>query len=1814
MAGTNIVPTPGYIHIIMGKSQIADGEASPVDSALITTLGGALATSASVHSWFLPGTPMAADPSSPGNRTTRLVTGDLDSDGFPDIAAAHGFRTAGVYLNNGDQSFAPEVLLSESWWPVSQNIGATSIALGDLDLDGNLDLVVPIYGAHYTGRNIQLYRGLGDGSFVPWPVGNGSITARGAANPMFAGIADFNRDGRPDVVVSGNNGAWSVDVLTQAANGSFSVSDSDQAGQNPQYFDLADFNGDGAADVVVGALYTGVLVFLNDANGSGALQRVGSTYFPVGKPNQGTPSIRRQYVVAADVNGDGHQDIAVRGGWDTRVDILYGDGHGFFPTTATFHASGNDGYLAAADIDRDGDNDLVVASSSTQSVDLLLNDGSGRFSSVESTILSAAPWSVAVDDFDQDGWDDIAVSRNDDTIQILWNQGGVSVSPASFTLAENRSANTLVGTVIASGEAPLIYAITAGNSNPDGDSHLAFAISPTTGAITVNDSGDLDYETTTLFTLQVTATDSSGRSDTAPVTITLTNVDEPGNESPEAQDATFTHPENSPNNTTVGTVFATDIDAGDTLTYSITAGNSSPDGDSNLAFAIETSTGKITVSDRGDLDFETTSAFNLIVKVTDSGGLSDTAAIKVNLSNINELPIAVDDSGVGYQTDESSAFTTANVLRNDTDPDGDTLSIITINTTSTQGLVTSNGNGTFNYKPNRKFDYLKRGEQAADSFTYTVGDGKGGTDAATVTLAITGVNNAPTINKNQILNPSFETGNLTGWMTVDNGSGLGESNSVVSGGTDGVYSAKLAMPVGSVRSPGGTAYTDTLRSSTFAASPNTAISFDWRVDERVDDPYARAQLINATTGVSSYTFFDKTFGLSTNWAAASYLVPTAGIYYLEFQGGSFDATRGQAIGADFYIDNFKGGNPRLLIAENTSVGIIVDSTVATDPDAGDTLTYAITAGNSDPDGDSHLAFAISPTTGAITVNDSGDLDYETTTPFTLQITATDSSGLSDTAPVTIALTNVDEPGNESPEAQDATFTHPENSPNNTTVGTVFATDIDAGDTLTYSITAGNSNPDGDSNLAFDIDSTTGEISVNDSGDLDFETTSFFNLTVTVTDGGGLSDTAAVKINLSDNFELVGTSGDDVLSGTSGNDVLNGSAGDDTLSGGAGNDTLMGGDGSDRVQEQGDVNFTLSDSQLIGLGTDYLTGIERATLTGGFGNNTLNASAFTRGAVVLSGGLGNDHLIGPREAGTWHWPWDLYANRFTGGSGNDTFTGGVGCDALVESGDTNFTLGATQLTGNGTDTFTRIDIAYLIGGLSNNRLDVAGFTGSHTVLEGRGGNDTLVGGVAYDWLRGQANANFILSDSQLRGAGTDTLIRIDAAILIGGAGANTLDVSAFSGNQTILEGGGGDDTLIGRIAGLDRVRARGDFDFTLTDSQLTGQGTDHLLQIDQAEMIGGASANTLDVSAFTGVLTILEGGGGNDTLIGRTSGLDRVRARGDLDFTLTDSQLIGLGTDSLRHIDQAELIGDGSANTLEASAFTLGSVFLRGESGNDTLRGGHANDHLEGGPGDDRLSGGAGRDRIVGRGDTDFTLSANQLSGLGTDSFDGMEEAHLIGGPGANTLDGTGFTGALVIYEGLGGDDRLIGRTTGTDRVLAAGDADFTLSDSQLTGLGIDSLQDIDQAQLIGYAGANRFDASAFSFGAVFIKAGAGNDTLIGGGASDSLTGGADADRFRFAAVPNATTNRDVITDFSLAQGDMIELENGVFTALTSTGPLAASAFLIGVAATDANQRILYNSASGLLAYDSDGNGAAVAVAFATLTPGLALTSSQFTVT
>ncbi|MGD9978957.1 MAG: calcium-binding protein, partial [Hyphomonadaceae bacterium] len=110
------------------------------------------------------------------------------------------------------------------------------------------------------------------------------------------------------------------------------------------------------------------------------------------------------------------------------------------------------------------------------------------------------------------------------------------------------------------------------------------------------------------------------------------------------------------------------------------------------------------------------------------------------------------------------------------------------------------------------------------------------------------------------------------------------------------------------------------------------------------------------------------------------------------------------------------------------------------------------------------------------------------------------------------------------------------------------------------------------------------------------------------------------------------------------------------------------------------------------------------------------------------------------------------------------------------------------------------------------------------------------------------------------------------------------------------------------------------------------------------------------------------------------------------------------------------------------------------------------------------------------------------------------------------------------------------------------------------------------------------------------------------GGSDRLAGGAGADAFVFSTALGAG-NVDEITDFSVVD-DTIQLDRSIFTAIGS-GALDPDAFHIGSAAADAEDRIVYNSATGALYYDADGSGAGAAVLFATLSTGLALTQADF---
>jgi len=155
--------------------------------------------------------------------------------------------------------------------------------------------------------------------------------------------------------------------------------------------------------------------------------------------------------------------------------------------------------------------------------------------------------------------------------------------------------------------------------------------------------------------------------------------------------------------------------------------------------------GTFTVSSDGTASFNASSDFaglnvgetaqtEITYTVTDGQGGFDTATVQVTVEGLNDAPIATDDSAT---TGESTAIT-IDVLSNDSDVDGQSLSISSIDTTGLLGTVVDNGDGTITYDPNAQFDVLNDGETADEWFEYTVDDGNGGFDTAQVQLTILG--------------------------------------------------------------------------------------------------------------------------------------------------------------------------------------------------------------------------------------------------------------------------------------------------------------------------------------------------------------------------------------------------------------------------------------------------------------------------------------------------------------------------------------------------------------------------------------------------------------------------------------------------------------------------------------------------------------------------------------------------------------------------------------------------------------------------------------------------------------------------------------------------------------------------------------------------------------------------------------------------------------------------------------------------------------------------------------------------------------------
>lgn len=748
-------------------------------------------------------------------------------------------------------------------------------------------------------------------------------------------------------------------------------------------------------------------------------------------------------------------------------------------------------------------------------------------------------------------------------------------------------------------------------------------------------------------------------------------------------------------------------------------------------------------------------------------------------------------------------------------------------------------------------------------------------------------------------------------------------------------------------------------------------------------------------------------------------------------------------------------------------------------------------------------------------------------------------------------------------------------------------------------------------------------------------------------------------------QLTGTAQDDTLDGGAGADTLNGGAGNDSLNGGIGADSMSGGDGDD-IYVVDNINDVVVDSSTTSI-ADWVmasvnytlgSGIEKLTLTGtalsGTGNDGANTLIGNDGANTLNGGAGADTMAG--------------------GNGNDVYFVDSTSDVVTEEDMAN-----QASAGTADEIRTTVTLTALAGGvervtLLDGALDATGneldnlLTGNSAdnELSGGLGADTLDGGAGADMLRGgEGDDTYIIdaTDTVIDTGGTDTVqvgfsyvladelenLTLTGIAVINGTGNSAANVLTGNAGANILDGGAGADAMKGG-AGNDVYYVDNAGDVVTED---TGKGTDRVYadvdytltaNVEHLTLLGLALAGTGNELAnqLTGndEANTLTGGAGNDTLDGGVGSDSMVGGAGDdvyvvdneADTVQEDSSLIG-GKDTVRasishtltsFVENLTLTG---SDDIDATGNELANT-LTGNIGANRLDGGAGADAMDGGLGDDTYVVDDVKDKIVetsatGGDDTiEVWLDTNTLLLTGatwvaaanienvvlmgsynSNATGNKLDNMLLGNSGDNVLKGD--AGADFMAGGAGDDTYDIDSSDtvfeesneGTDTVKA--NFSYTL-DANFENLILTS-KIADNAT--GNGLANELTGNSMA------------NTLNGKAGNDTLTGGLGNDIFRFDTVLSSTTNVDVIQDFVVGQ-DRISLENAVFEGL-ARGKLKTANFVLGTAAADANDYIIYDTATGNLLYDADGAGGGSAQQFATLVgvdEAPALTAASFIVT
>ncbi|MEP4198188.1 MAG: tandem-95 repeat protein [Aliishimia sp.] len=928
------------------------------------------------------------------------------------------------------------------------------------------------------------------------------------------------------------------------------------------------------------------------------------------------------------------------------------------------------------------------------------------------------------------------------------------------------------------------------------------------GTVTFTPAQDFTGEATISYTIE----DEEGLTDSAIHTVDVEAV----NDAPVAVEDNATTPEDTP------------------VTIDVLDNDSDPDGDPLTVIAASSPDGEVTINPDGTLEFTPNENFNgptqIDYTITDPDGNEASTSVWVNVTAVNDAPDAVDDAD---GTLEDTAIT-VDLLANDTDVDGDDLTVISATVPAEQGTLVDNGDGTVTFTPAQDFT----GEA---TISYTIEDEEGLTDSAIHTVDVEAVNDAPDA-ENDITETDEDTpvtipvldndsdpdgdpltvteatsddGDVTinpdGTITFtpnEDFNGHAIIDYTISDPDGNTDTAQVCVVVNAVNDA-----PDAVDDSD-GTNEGVAVTVDLLAND-TDVDGDNLTVIEATVPADQGTLIDNGNGTVTFTPAVGFVGVATISYTIEDEEGLTDSA----------IHTVDVAN---VNDAPDAVDDVVDGPILT----GTPVTIDALENDTDPDGDdlTIISASVPPEQGTVEIVNNEVLftpadgfEGEALIDYTIE----DEDGLTDSAQITVPVANGIVNGTDAGELIDTDYE-----------GDPGGDKVDNNDELLPGegpnddiIEAGGGN---DTVLAGEGDD---EVFAGTGDD--------------IVDGGAGDDT------------IFGEEGDDVIKGGDGDDTVDGGIGDDTITTGDGSDTVFGGDGDDVIdtdngsflidkgypgvfpgEEGTPAQFDDIDFVDGGDGDDVIrTGDDADTIIGGAGNDTLDGGIDDD---TIDGGTGDDRIVG--------------------GEGNDTIDGGDGDDTIFAGNDPDLGLDQFDIEDDGSNPLgpdLRPD---------NGQDVVRGGDGNDTIF-GADDDDRLFGDAGDDFIDGQIDDDYIDGgigdDTLLGGQGNDTIFGGDGDDVIDG-GRNADELDGGDGNDTI-SGGNGADTIHGG-AGDDVIDG--------------GTGDDTLFGDDGDDFITGATGDDT-----------IDGGAGNDLIDGGNGG--------------SDTMFGGADRDTFINVDAGERVDGGS---------------------------------------------------------------------------------------------------------------------------------------------------------------------------------------------------------------------------------------------------------------------------------------------------------------